>query len=744
MSDGNGKLSYKGTTLIPYISPLGAWALGIGCSIGWGSFVVTTNNYLSVAGPAGSTAGLCISAVLMLIISMNYHFLIKRHPSAGGLYTYARENLGYDDGFLTMWFLGLTYIAVFWANLTSLPLFARYFFGDVLRTGYLYTIFGYDVYLGETLLVIAAAAVVGILCSCSRAGLVRIMIGLSLLFTLAIIVCFLAAMVQHGSSGHSFSPVLMKDTAPLSQILHIATISPWAFIGFENISHSAEEFRFEKKKSFSILAGVVVMTTLLYTCVFLLSVSAYPLEYDSWYEYITDIGNLSGLKALPAFYAAGYYMGDTGILLLALALLALVVTSLIGNITALSRLLFAAGRDGTIPGYFARLNRKHIPWRAILLICAVSAAIPFLGRTAIGWIVDVTTIGATIIYGYVSFAALKAGKKEKSKKYIASGTAGVALMVVSCILLMVPNIIGERQMTTESYLLFIAWAILGFIAFHLLLRKDRERQYGKSVVVWTALLGLVVVVSLIWMTETSRNATNDAMNMIHQYVIGEASAADYAAGGEAYLDSAVQRVHRANDMSGMMAMLVFTLSTCIMLSNFLLMKKRDQMSHEALGKARVEANRDALTGVKNRRAYEQYEADLDMQLENGTVHEFAVAVCDMNNLKKVNDRFGHQMGDEIIRKACYMICIQFKHSPVFRVGGDEFVVILRGKDYDTREEILRTFEEENMQNREEDNHIEIALGIAEFDPEQDGSLQDVFERADEMMYRRKAEMKEAC
>jgi len=91
-----------------------------------------------------------------------------------------------------------------------------------------------------------------------------------------------------------------------------------------------------------------------------------------------------------------------------------------------------------------------------------------------------------------------------------------------------------------------------------------------------------------------------------------------------------------------------------------------------------------------------------------------------------------------------MICIQFKHSPVFRVGGDEFVVILRGKDYDTREEILRTFEEENMQNREEDNHIEIALGIAEFDPEQDGSLQDVFERADEMMYRRKAEMKEAC
>ena len=207
------------------------------------------------------------------------------------------------------------------------------------------------------------------------------------------------------------------------------------------------------------------------------------------------------------------------------------------------------------------------------------------------------------------------------------------------------------------------------------------------------------------------------MNMIHRYVIGEASAADYAMGGEAYLDSAIARVHSANDMSGLMAVLVFGLSVGITLSNFLLMKKRDQQSHEALGKARVEANRDALTGVKNRRAYEQYEEELNQQLENGEPTEFAVAVCDMNNLKKVNDRFGHQTGDEIIKKACYMICIQFKHSPVFRVGGDEFAVILRGRDYEMREEILANFEEENLQNR--------------------------FERADEMMYRRKAEMKEA-
>ena len=490
---------FRSITLIPYIPPIGAWALGIGCSIGWGSFVVTANNYLSVAGLAGSIAGLCISAVLMLIISMNYHFLMKKHPSAGGLYTYARENLGHGDGFLTMWFLALTYIAVFWANLTSLPLFARYFFGDALCFGYLYTIFGYDVYLGEALLAVAALAVFGIVCSRSRVGLIRMMIGLSLLFTVVIIVCFIAAMIQHGESGHSFTPGMLRDTAPLSQILHIALISPWAFVGFESISHSSEEFRFSPKKGFSILAGVVIMTTVFYACIFLLSVSAYPLEYNTWPEYIADLENLSGLKALPAFYAAGYYMGETGIFLLALALLALVITSLIGNFLALSRLLFAAGRDGTIPRRFALLNRYHIPWRAILLICIASVGIPFLGRTAVGWIVDVTPIGAAIIYGYVSCTAMKAARKEGAKKYAVSGLAGFILMTAGCVLLLVMNIIGERQMAAESYILFIAWAVLGFIVFYRAMRREKNRGYGKNAVVWTALLSLVLGVSLIWM-----------------------------------------------------------------------------------------------------------------------------------------------------------------------------------------------------------------------------------------------------
>ena len=112
-------------TLKQYISPFGAWAIALGTTVGWGSMVVTANTYLLQAGPVGSICGAVLGAVLMLVIARNYHYMINCFPDSGGAYTYAKESFGYDHGFLTSWFLALTYIAVLRANATSLPLFAR-------------------------------------------------------------------------------------------------------------------------------------------------------------------------------------------------------------------------------------------------------------------------------------------------------------------------------------------------------------------------------------------------------------------------------------------------------------------------------------------------------------------------------------------------------------------------------------------------------------------------------------------
>ena len=141
------------------------------------------------------------------------------------------------------------------------------------------------------------------------------------------------------------------------------------------------------------------------------------------------------------------------------------------------------------------------------------------------------------------------------------------------------------------------------------------------------------------------------------------------------------------------------------------------------------ANRDALTGVKNKRAYVQAEA-------HNVQPEFAVLVCDVNGLKNVNDTRGHNEGDDFICKACGVICDTFKHSPVFRIGGDEFVALLRGQDYEHRYDLLDTFRKALDENRYE-GVVLLAAGMSEYDPDRDLRVQDVFERADAMMYRNK-------
>ena len=171
------------------LSKVSVWAFSIGTAIGWGSFVVTTNTYLKTAGVAGSIIALLIGAAIMLVISRNYHFLMNRFANMGGIFTFTSETLGADFGFTSTWFLVLTYLSIFWANATSLPLFTKYLFGNVLKFGIKYTIFGYTIYINEAFLSISAILLTGLGCIHIRKLLSKINVALVFLFTLAITFC---------------------------------------------------------------------------------------------------------------------------------------------------------------------------------------------------------------------------------------------------------------------------------------------------------------------------------------------------------------------------------------------------------------------------------------------------------------------------------------------------------------------------------------------------------------------------
>ncbi len=728
--------------LQPYLSPLAVWALSVGSAIGWGSLVVTGRTYLAQAGPLGSILGLLIGFAMMLMVASHYHFLANRYPGTGGLYNYVKYIFGYDRAFLVAWFMFLVYIAIFWANATSVPLFSRYFLQGFFKFGYLYTIFGYDVYLGEALVTLLVIGLIALLCMKSKKATARSMVVLVLVFTVGITLCFAAAMLGHGSTGMSMEPAFVPDKGEFQQVVRIAFLSPWAFIGFESVSHSAAEYRFKHSNMFRVLVLSLIVTTALYIFVILLSITAYPEGCSSWLDYISRLDEFEGIAGLPAFYAAHYYLGDAGVFILMASLASLVITSLIGMLRAVSRLCYSVAQDGILPERFARLSDKQIPVNAILLAVVVSLPIPFLGRTTIGWIVDATTMGAVILYGFASLAVFKASGQEgaKSRKdRILSGIC-IPIMIAFMVFLLFPGAFSDHTIETETYALMIAWSILGLIFFNWVIRKDHARTFGKAIIVWIALLAFIIVMSMTLAERVNEAREDVVLEDIHHYVDGTADSETLAMGTEEFLEVQSKRLHDADNTSVLVIMGLFGVSLAVMLVNYRSMQKWERKALEERDEAHTIAFTDPMTGVKSKHAFLLDQEEIDTAIDEEAAGEFAVAVCDVNGLKVINDTLGHKAGDEYILSASKMVCDIFQHSPVYRVGGDEFVAILRGRDYLARKELLQELHDRSVKHIGSKDVV-VSGGLANYRPGDDASFHDVFERADVRMYKEKELLK---
>lgn len=120
---------------------------------------------------------------------------------------------------------------------------------------------------------------------------------------------------------------------------------------------------------------------------------------------------------------------------------------------------------------------------------------------------------------------------------------------------------------------------------------------------------------------------------------------------------------------------------------------------------------------------------------------FALVVCDANNLKQINDTQGHATGDGYIKASARLLCDVFVHSPVFRVGGDEFVVFLQGNDYSARHDLMDKLRSRVLENKRLGAGVILASGLSEYNPDVDRYVSDIFERADKEMYEDKQKLK---
>ena len=527
MKETNGCEGSK-TGLGAYLSPWTVIALSFGYAVGWGSFVMPGTAFLPGAGPLGTFIGVLIGAVVMSVFALNYHRMVKRTPGPGGVFSFAVKAFGADHGFLIAWFLVLTYVAIMWANATALVLLLRYLFGDAFQFGLHYTMAGFDVYLGECLMCVLMIAFAGGACLFRKRFAVGLHTLLAGVFVLSVAVCFCAALWRHEGGFAALSPAFAPDGSnPGLQIVRILAMIPWAFVGFEAVVNSSGEFRFPVKRTFGLLIAAITLSALVYLLLALLPVLSTPDGFANWSDYIAALPGLQGISSMPVFSAAKRSLGPLGLSVIGSAMLSAQLTALFATYIALSRLMRAMADDGMIPKWLGRCNEEGTPVNAVLTVMCVSLPIPFLGRTVIGWPVDLSNLGAAIAYGYTSAAVLALLRKGKECGHCAEKAAGIfglLMAVVFSLLMLVPNYLSGSSLSTESYLLLSIWCFAGFLLYRHVFVRDTQGRLGNSILVWITVLIVIFFSSLMWF----RLAVCDSAEFAFDRFIGKTVTAENA------------------------------------------------------------------------------------------------------------------------------------------------------------------------------------------------------------------------
>ena len=448
------------------LSPINVWSLALGCIIGWGAFVMPGNTFLGQAGPFGTAIAMSIAEIIMVIIAFNYNFMINKYPVAGGEFTYTQKAFGEKHAFVCSWFLGLSYLAIVPLNATALALIGRNLMNNIFQVGFHYTVAGYDVYLGEIILAETALLLFAFLSirGVQFTGVFQTGLVFALIF--GVLIVSIVALFSGKASWNNLSPAFYPHGSKLGGVLAVVAVAPWAFVGFDTIPQAAEEFKFSPKKTRLLMVLSIVFGAGVYVLLNTVTAAVIPEGYSSWPEYIDDLGNLNGLVSLPTFHAGYQLLGNWGLLFLGVAVLGAILSGIIGFYMATSRLLYSMSKESVLPIWFGELGKHNTPKNAIIFTMVVALVAPFFGRTALGWIVDMSSIGAAIGYGYTSLAAYKFAKQEGNTGIMISGIIGACMALMFCILLLVPISMFNCSLGKESYTCLIIWIVLGLLFYY--------------------------------------------------------------------------------------------------------------------------------------------------------------------------------------------------------------------------------------------------------------------------------------
>ena len=489
-----------------FLTGLSAWALALGCVIGWGSFVMPGSTFLPEAGPAGTCVGVAIAGAIILIIGLNYDYLARKFPENRDSYTHTKKILGDDHAFLSAWSLALAYISLLWANATAFILIGRYLFGDILEWGFCYQVAGYEVYAGEVIVTIGIQTAFGLLACYGRKAFEILRVICAVFLSISILILFCIVISRVGLVKiftPPFAPYHTPDGISVGeQIVNIAALAPWMFVGFETVCYF-NNFNNKNNKKIIYRASLIAIVTgmLIYIALALIAAADSPGDYANWLDYINNLNNLNnlnGVEAMPTLWNIQNALGDIGMTWAGLAVFCALSTSVMGFYHAASSVLREMAADALLPGFLAK-EENGVARNAIFVLMIISIPIPFLGRTAVGWNADVSTLSVAIVYAYISICALKTARKYQDKRAGVTGITGLICSIVIFFLLIMPNIFSQNALATESYLMLSAWSMMGLLYYWLILFRDKKNRFGKATVMWMMMLFLLFFSSGVWL-----------------------------------------------------------------------------------------------------------------------------------------------------------------------------------------------------------------------------------------------------
>lgn len=469
-------------TLKRQLNPMHVWAIAFGCIIGWGSFINPGKKFLPNSGVAGTAIAMVLGALVMIIISFSYAYMVPKYPQSGGEFTFTKNCFGKIPAYICGWFLVAGYLTNVPMNSTAIGMIVDGLDGDanILHWGFHYTIAGFDVYMGDVIFAGAILILFGVLniLGVKKAGFVQIVLA-SLLAICAATLC-IAGLVSAKSQGINMEPIWGFDKAAasatgattenimdfahvgtqgkLSAILATFAIAPWAFVGFDTIPQAAEEFKFSHKKVMKILVVAIAFGCFVYVSNNTVAAAAYKYWPD-------DV--LAGKWVL--LIAAEHLLGTFGKVLIGVGVSCAVLSGIMGFYLASSRLMFAMSRDGYLPRIFGKVDAKHgTPKNAMIFCIIVSLSGPILGREALGWFVDMSAIGASIGYLFTCLSTMitmkKFGDGKLYLKILAIIGSIFSLAFIVLQLVPIPGLSGVH-FGNESYILLIVWIVLGALFF---------------------------------------------------------------------------------------------------------------------------------------------------------------------------------------------------------------------------------------------------------------------------------------